>query len=204
MKNYVQKGDVINYIPTTDIKAGDLIQVGGIVGVVAADTPAASKAVLYTEGVFSFNKESSEVFEFGDKIFYDSLAKVLTKVSNEFFVGISWSSQISGDIHGFVKLNESTPISAGQEKSTEVVPISSDGTLQRSVGAHYSVSSSITDLTLWANPQQGDNLSVFNGSNSSFSIIGNGNDILGESSVLLESLEVINLVFNGINWELSA
>ncbi len=83
-----------------------------------------------------------------------------------------------------------------------LVVVITDLTIPRAPSTHYSVTSAITTLTLWASPQVGDHLSINNSSGAAFHINGNGVDVINAPTFNLANTEAVRLVFNGTKWEI--
>lgn len=53
---FIHPGDAVDYVPASDVNAGDVIVQGDLVGVAKRDHPAGSLAALAVVGVFDFAK----------------------------------------------------------------------------------------------------------------------------------------------------
>ena len=53
---FVQRGDSVDYTPTADVAAGDVVVQGELVGVAKVDIPANVLGALAVSGVFDFPK----------------------------------------------------------------------------------------------------------------------------------------------------
>jgi predicted RecA/RadA family phage recombinase len=53
---FVHEGQTIDYTPTADIAAGEVVVQGDLVGVARLDIPAGNRGALAVEGVFDFAK----------------------------------------------------------------------------------------------------------------------------------------------------
>ena len=67
--HYKHAGDTIDYRPTFDVEAGDIITVGGLVGIARRDIPANTLGALAAEGVFEFMVAPSLTINFGDRVY---------------------------------------------------------------------------------------------------------------------------------------
>ena len=56
---YIHKGDAIDYTPTVDVNAGDVIVLGDLVCIAKLDIPANTLGALATVGVFDIVKATS-------------------------------------------------------------------------------------------------------------------------------------------------
>ena len=66
MKNYVQKGDYLQWTipaasPATQVASGDLVTIGDTVGVAASSGESGDTIAVALEGVFSVPKDSSNI-----------------------------------------------------------------------------------------------------------------------------------------------
>ena len=58
---YVQRGEYIDYIPTADVHAGDVIVQGELVGVTKLDIKAGDLGAIATTGVFDIEKDANAI-----------------------------------------------------------------------------------------------------------------------------------------------
>ena len=71
MKNYIQNGDFIDVAaPTGGVSSGDVVIIGGLIGVAQTDAEAGAPVAIAMKGVFALPKGSDE-FEVGDAVYYD-------------------------------------------------------------------------------------------------------------------------------------
>jgi predicted RecA/RadA family phage recombinase len=74
MKNYIQPGNIVTLTTGTyEVKAGDLFQRGGFIGVVVADASFSSDVEVAIVGVFELKKAAVQ-FDEGEKVYWDPLA----------------------------------------------------------------------------------------------------------------------------------
>lgn len=78
---YVQHGDSVDYTPTVDVAAGDVIAIGTLVGVAKRDIKANTLGAMTVLGVFDVVKDPAEVIALGDSIYWDSTNSRCTKVT---------------------------------------------------------------------------------------------------------------------------
>lgn len=64
--------DQINYTPSTAVSAGDVVVVGGIVGVAAEDIAANAVGSLYVRGQFELDLATGKTFSQGDAVYVSS------------------------------------------------------------------------------------------------------------------------------------
>ena len=77
MTRYVQKGEAIDYRPTVDVSAGDVIVQGSLVGVARLDIAAGTLGSLAVVGIFDAPKAFGEI-EVGTPLYWDAEKKQAT------------------------------------------------------------------------------------------------------------------------------
>jgi predicted RecA/RadA family phage recombinase len=84
MKNYVQKGDRLQFANSTGgtIASGSGVLVSKRVGVAVADIPNTTTGVLAMEGVFNLPKLTTDVVAQGDILYWDNTNKRLTTTAS--------------------------------------------------------------------------------------------------------------------------
>ena len=84
MKNFIQEGEILDYLNSgSAITSGSIVVVGEIVCVAAEDIAATTgTGALYTEGVFSVTKVGSQAWTVGDKVFWDKTNLRFTKTAS--------------------------------------------------------------------------------------------------------------------------
>jgi len=70
---YVQTGDAIDYTPSSDVSAGDVVVQGELVGVAKLDIAADALGALAVTGVFDFPKATGEgeAIDAGAEVYWD-------------------------------------------------------------------------------------------------------------------------------------
>ena len=74
----VQNGEVINFTAAAALSGGDVLAFGTRGGVVVKDTASGDLAALQIEGVFEFTGLTADTIAFGDALYYDTAASVVT------------------------------------------------------------------------------------------------------------------------------
>lgn len=71
---YKQRGNSIDYIPTVDVAAGQVVIANDLVAIAKLDIKAGTLGALALVGVFSVNKQSDTgtAIPFGAKVFWDA------------------------------------------------------------------------------------------------------------------------------------
>lgn len=92
MKNYVQKGDILNWAVPTNfgaaIASGQAVLLNNVLVVTQgaatlAEVQAGVSLAVCTEGVFALPKESGTTFGFGEVVYWDNTAKVITSTDTD-------------------------------------------------------------------------------------------------------------------------
>ncbi len=100
MAKFVHEGRSIDYVPTADVNAGDVVVLGEIVGVATRSIPANRLGALQVEGVFDFPKGSGAI-GLGVVCYWNETGKVATTVPGEGGVnkkiGVSVAAAATGD-----------------------------------------------------------------------------------------------------------
>lgn len=78
---YVQRGDSIDYTPLSDVAAGDIVKLGGLIGVAKLDIKAGELGSLATVGVYEMPKTGLDTFTLGEAVAYDFENGYVTKKS---------------------------------------------------------------------------------------------------------------------------
>jgi predicted RecA/RadA family phage recombinase len=75
---FVQEGEAIDYTPTADMAAGDVVDCGTFVGCAIDPIPANTLGALTVQGVFDFVKLSGQAIAFGVTVYWDNTNKWVT------------------------------------------------------------------------------------------------------------------------------
>lgn len=106
MKNYIQDGDTMNFTASADVAAGEMVLVGGIVGVAVGAVANGEVGVLATEGVFEVPKEGTDVVAQGVVLYFNATNKTATTtVSSNKVIGYAWTAAGSSDTTVHVRLS---------------------------------------------------------------------------------------------------
>lgn len=108
MKNYVEKGDVLEYTNSTgsDIASGDVVVSGSIVGVAMTDIADTETGSVQVEGVVRLTKKAALAITQGDMLFWDSTPGEITKTAADGVpIGVAFTSQGGSDTTVDVKLS---------------------------------------------------------------------------------------------------
>ena len=69
---FVQSGELIDYVPGTNLNAGDVVVQGDLVGVMVRPTAAQTVGTLAVTGVFDFPKAGATVFAAGALVYWSA------------------------------------------------------------------------------------------------------------------------------------
>lgn len=113
MKNYVQKGDSLEYTNSTgsDIASGDVVVIGSQIGVAATDIADTEKGTVQMGGVFTLPKTTGSAIAQGDPAIFDVSAGEFVPSSATPATGdvsgavTCWVAAASGDTSVAVKIN---------------------------------------------------------------------------------------------------
>ena len=102
---YVQRGESIDYTPSANVAAGDVVIIGEIVGIAKLDIPANELGAIAVTGVFDMVKASGEITA-GATVYWDASAKnVTTTASENTAIGKAVAAAESADVTVRVLLN---------------------------------------------------------------------------------------------------
>jgi len=73
---FVQQGEQIDYTPSADCSAGDVVVQGDLVGIARSAIPAGTPGSLAVAGVFDLAKASATEFAAGAKVYWDATNKL--------------------------------------------------------------------------------------------------------------------------------
>lgn len=105
MKNFIQPGDVLDFVATVDVVGGQPLLIGDVFGVVAADTLAGASGVLDVVGVFDLPMAAVSPTKF-TKAYWDDAAKLVTDdASGNSLIGVFVNAGASGDATIHVRLS---------------------------------------------------------------------------------------------------
>jgi len=103
MKNYIQKGDSIEFVATEAIASGAIVEVGALAGISAGKYDIGDTVVVGLCGVYEVPKVSGAI-TLGAKLYSNASGSATTTVSTHVFLGYAFSAQASGDTTVKVRL----------------------------------------------------------------------------------------------------
>lgn len=138
---FLHDGSAIDFTPTENIKAGDIITLGGLVGVARLDVNAGTQGTLSLSGVYKISK-TSEKFISGETVFWNAnVCKATHSKSGNSFLGKVVSDASDTDDSVSVRLEQ--PAGAFFANAM-IVPAHSDSG-QSSNGDESAISNDICD-----------------------------------------------------------
>ncbi len=75
---YWQKGEVLDFTPTEDVKNGQVVPIGSRVGVAGSDIAANEPGHLHVAGGFEMDKAAGEAVTMGAALYYDAANDCVT------------------------------------------------------------------------------------------------------------------------------
>lgn len=79
MRNHIQRGDTLTIpAPTGGVSSGDMVLVGALFGVAAADADEGDDVAVSVEGVFELPKTAADAVTVGAALYHDATAGELT------------------------------------------------------------------------------------------------------------------------------
>lgn len=79
--NYVQKGEVMDYVASATLTSGTPVLVGDILGVPLVDAVSGDTLAVQIEGVFDIAATAADTFVQGQILFWDDSTKKLTETA---------------------------------------------------------------------------------------------------------------------------
>lgn len=80
---YWQKGEVLDFTPTADVKNGQVVPIGSRVGVAGSDIAANEQGHLHVVGVFEMDKAANEAITMGAAVYYDAADDAITTTASK-------------------------------------------------------------------------------------------------------------------------
>ena len=108
---YVQRGESIDYTPTADVAAGDVIRLGKMIGVSKLDIKSGELGALALVGVYELAVKSGKAFSVGQTAYYNPTDGTISpdtpvEGSGEFAIGYAIAAVASGDATGLIRLTQ--------------------------------------------------------------------------------------------------
>ncbi|GJD51092.1 hypothetical protein OPKNFCMD_3843 [Methylobacterium crusticola] len=108
MRNFVQKGEVVTLTAPANLLSGDVVIVGAIFGVAAADALSGADVEVVTGGVYDLPKVSAQAWTQGAAVYWDATAKnATTTAGSNTKLGVAVLAAANPSAVGRVRLNKS-------------------------------------------------------------------------------------------------
>ena len=110
--NFVQLGQAIDFVPSRDIAAGEILVCNGMAGAVKIPVRAGCLGALHLSGVYDVEKDSSAITA-GDKVHFDPARGLATSTAEgNVFLGVASATSPSDAPRVRVILNFGHPVGA--------------------------------------------------------------------------------------------
>jgi predicted RecA/RadA family phage recombinase len=127
---FKQKGETIDYTPAAAVICGQVVPVGGLVGIVASDVPANNLGALNITGVYAFDKASATVFSQWQTVYWDDTNNLAVTSPTSIRLGVAVAAAANGDVSVDVLLQQ---------------PVASNRLLYSAVSASTAISNVATE-----------------------------------------------------------
>ncbi len=110
-KNFYAHGETVNYTATSDVVSGQVIVLGGIIGIAHTDIKTGEEGALGIEGVYELAKTTGTAYTLGQRLQWDVSANKLvgpaaTPAAGDIVnVGIVYEAALSAATTAKVKIN---------------------------------------------------------------------------------------------------
>jgi predicted RecA/RadA family phage recombinase len=107
MNNYIQPGNVIDFVAAAALESGDPVLIGSRLGVCVADVASGSTGAAQIDGVFELPATTGETWTQGDDVYWNSSTSKLTTAGTGSTkrVAFAWLAKTSASTTGKVKLD---------------------------------------------------------------------------------------------------
>lgn len=102
--NYVQPGELIDFVPDADVAAGGAVTIGSRVGVAQTDVASGTEGAFAVEDVHSLPKGTGAIAQ-GAEVYLTSAGKIGTTATDNTKAGYAFAAAASGDSVVLVKIN---------------------------------------------------------------------------------------------------
>ena len=96
MKNYIQRGDILDAVATAAVQAGDVVEAGSFIGVAITSAAIGEKYALDISNVFELPKDGS-TYSFGASAFWDGSQIVPADTATSRYFGGVTEAAAGGD-----------------------------------------------------------------------------------------------------------
>ena len=104
MAVFVQRGESVDFTPSRDVDAGEVLVFGGLPGVVKTHVKAGALGALALTGVYDVEKDAVAVSA-GDRLFWDGGRRLATTAAGGAFLGLAAANSPASSPRARVILN---------------------------------------------------------------------------------------------------
>lgn len=106
MRNYIQPGKTLTLPAPAAVASGEVVVIGSIFGVASGDAASGADVDLAVEGVFELPKVSALAIAIGDKVYWQTAEKLVSKTtSGNTYIGVAVSAAANPSGTVRVRLN---------------------------------------------------------------------------------------------------
>jgi predicted RecA/RadA family phage recombinase len=147
VRNFVQPGETLEVTaPTGGVSSGDVVVIGALVGVAAADAAEGAPVNVQTCGVFDVPKTSAQAWAVGDRIYWNaSTSKAENLPAAGLFMGLAVAAAANPSATGRVSLGCGPELAEGAQAAiadltmgTNITAATANGSLEDSAATNPS------------------------------------------------------------------
>ena len=101
MKNYVQRGETLTLIAPDDLVSGDVVIVGGLIGIASCDAASGDEVETSLTGVYTLPK-AAEALDQGEAVYWDASAGSVTATATD---NVAIGHAVAGVLSGAATVN---------------------------------------------------------------------------------------------------
>lgn len=144
---YWQRGETLDYTPSTAVTNGQIVNLGTRIGVAGSDIPANVQGQIHVNGVFILDKAASEAITMGASVYYDATNDVITATASG-NVPAGYAAQAAAAADATVLVNIGFPPSVSEgELAKYQKKITASGMLKGDGAGNISAAVAGTDYT---------------------------------------------------------
>lgn len=115
MFNLIADGNVATITAAADIASGDVVIVGGLIGIAVTDIAEDETGAINLKGAYTVAKTTGEAFSQGDRLYYDTDTLKTTKVvtADTIYIGKAFADALSADTTSVVLLERDADVFGG-------------------------------------------------------------------------------------------
>ena len=119
---FIHRGDAIDYTPSSDVSAGDVVVQEDLVGVAKLDIKANALGALAVSGVFDFPKATgtNTGLAAGAKVYWDTAGKVVVDADGSATATGTGTPEDAGNEEIFPYLGKTVTVAADDDETVRV------------------------------------------------------------------------------------